>query len=63
MYATQLTVLKHFYIFLFFFELGFTPCKAEKPLQGMELQEKEAQKRLEHTGNLFRKNLQLKDVC
>ena len=26
----------------------------------MELQEKEAQKRLQHTGNLFRKNLQLK---
>ena len=27
-----------------FFQLGFTPCKTEKPLQGMELQEKEAQK-------------------
>ena len=27
-----------------FFQLGFTPCKAEQPLQGMELQEKEAQK-------------------
>ena len=24
--------------------MGFTPCKAEQPLQGMELQEKEAQK-------------------
>ena len=24
---------------------------------------KEAQKRLQDTGNLFRKNLQLKDVC
>ena len=23
---------------------GFTPCKAEQPLQGMELHEKEAQK-------------------
>ena len=23
-----------------FFKLGFTPCKAEQPLQGMELQEK-----------------------
>ena len=30
-------------IFLFF-KLGFTPCKAEQPLRGMELQEKEAQK-------------------
>ena len=28
----------------FFFKLEFTPCKAEQPLQGMELQEKEAQK-------------------
>ena len=27
-----------------FFILGFTPCKAEQPLQGMELQAKEAQK-------------------
>ena len=25
-------------------KLGFTPCKAERPLRGMELQEKEAQK-------------------
>ena len=25
-------------------DLGFTPCKAEQPLQGMELHEKEAQK-------------------
>ena len=29
----------------------------------MELQEKEAQKILKHTGNIFRKNLQLKGVC
>ena len=27
-----------------FFKLGFTTCKAEQPLRGMELQEKEAQK-------------------
>ena len=27
-----------------FFQLGFTPCKAEQSLQGMELQEKEAEK-------------------
>ena len=30
--------------FFFIFLLGFTPCKAEQPLQGMELQEKETQK-------------------
>ena len=28
----------------FFFKLGLTPCKAEQPRQGMELQEKETQK-------------------
>ena len=28
-----------------FFQLGFTPCKAECPLQGMELQVKEKTKR------------------
>ena len=28
----------------FFLKFGFTPCKAEQPLQGMELQEKETQK-------------------
>ena len=27
-----------------FFFLGFIPCKAEQPLRGMELQEKETQK-------------------
>ena len=27
-----------------FFKLGFTPWKAEQPLQGMELQEKEEEK-------------------
>ena len=40
--------------------MGFTPCKAEQSLRGMELQEKEVPKRLQHTGNLFRKNLQKK---
>ena len=47
----------------FFKKLGFTPCKAEQPLQGMKLQEKKAQKRLQATKNVYRKNLQLKDVC
>ena len=28
----------------FFLKLGFTPCNAEQPLQGMELLEKETQK-------------------
>ena len=30
------------------FYLGFTPCKAEQLLQGMELQEKEVQKNEEY---------------
>ena len=47
----------------FSFQLGFTPWKAEQPLGGMEFQEKKSQKRLQDTENLFRKNLQLKDVC
>ena len=54
---------KNFSVICDFFKVGFTPCKAKQPLRGMELQEKEAQQRLKHTGNLFRKNLQLKDVC
>ena len=28
----------------FIYILGYTPCKSEQPLQGVELQEKEAQK-------------------
>ena len=31
-------------IFIFYFQLRFTPCKAEQPLQGMELQEKKHKK-------------------
>ena len=51
----------YYYMYLFiltlhFFKLGFTP------LQGMQLQQKET-KRLRHTGNLFRKSLQLEDIC
>ena len=45
-----------------FLKVGFFPCKVEQPLRCMELQEKETQ-RLKHIGNLFRKNLQFKDVC
>ena len=34
----------YFFESFFFFKLGFTPCKAEQPLQGVELQEKEEEK-------------------
>ena len=46
-------------VFVAFFKkkkLEFTPCKAEQPLQ-------RSTKRLTHNENLFRKNLQSKDVC
>ena len=54
--------MKNKYLFFKKKKLGFTPCKAEQPLRGMELQEKKHKKRLQYTENLFRKNLQLKDV-
>ena len=52
------------WLLLSFYEkkLGFTICKAEQPLQGMELQEKQAQK-IKAYRNLLQKNLQLKGVC
>ena len=37
-------IIKSYQTIFFFFKLGFTPCKAEQPLQGMELQEKETLK-------------------
>ena len=45
---------------LFLKKAGFTPCMAEQPLRGMELQENEGHKRLKHATNLFGKNLQIK---
>ena len=47
----------------FLFYLGFTSCKAEQPLTRHGVTRKVAQKRLQDAENLFRKNLQLKDVC
>ena len=38
--------------FFFFFKLGFTPCKAEQPLRGMELQEKK-----------HKKNYRIQKIC
>ena len=39
----------------FFFQLGFTTCKAEQPLRIKELQEKEEEKDEENIGKLLRK--------
>ena len=43
-----------------FFKLRFTQCQAEQPLQGIGLLEKQVQKKIKNTGNIFRKNLQIK---
>ena len=49
---------------LFLKKIGFPPCKAEQPLTKRHgVTRKRSTKRLNHTGNLFRKKLQLKDVC
>ena len=37
------TAIRHLH-YSKFFKLGFTPCKAEKPLRGMKLQGKETKK-------------------
>ena len=42
--------------------MGFTPCKAEQPLRGMVLKKK-TYERIKATGNMFRKNLEIKGVC
>ena len=59
-----MSILNDQYSKEFFFQLGFTPCKAEQPLHGVHgVSGKRSTKRSKHKGNLLRKNLQLKDVC
>ena len=42
---SKLTLISHLHLVLeTFFKLGFTPCKAEQSPEGLELQEKEADK-------------------
>ena len=42
---TYLLLIKMDYFDIYsFFKFGFTPCKAEQPLQGLQLQEKEEEK-------------------
>ena len=43
-YSQEMTLEKNVQIWYNFLKLGFTPCKTEQPLRGMELKEKEAQK-------------------
>ena len=50
------------WLLAFFLNWDSPHARMDQPQQGMELQEKET-KEIRHTGNLFRKNLQLKDIC
>ena len=45
----------------YFFWLRFTQCKAQRPPQGMVLQEKE-EKDENHIGKLFRKKPKIKGI-
>ena len=42
--AYFLNLIVSFFLCCTIFELGFTPCKVDQPLQGTKLHEKEAQK-------------------
>ena len=44
MYIYIYIYMYNMYIYIYILKLVFTLCKAEQPLQGMELQEKETQK-------------------
>ena len=50
---------------LFFFKLGIHSMQDWEPTVRLGVTRKTSAKRkgLQHTGNLFRKNLQLKDMC
>ena len=48
---------------LFFFLIGIHPMQGSTTTTRHGVTRKKAQKRLQDTKNLFRKNLQLKDVC
>ena len=46
-----------------FFLLAFTICKAEKPLQGIALKDKDEEQDEKHIRSLFRKNPKIKGAC
>ena len=52
-----------FISFCFLFLIGIHSMQDGKAATKFVVSRKEAQKRLYHTGHLFRKNLLLKDVC
>ena len=56
-------IQKWLLLLLFFFLIGIHPMQGWTATTRHGVTRKEAQKGLQDTGNLFRKNLQLKDVC
>ena len=56
---TSLLILLQFCFFL----IGIHPIQGWTVIMRHGVTTKRSTKRLKHTGNLFRKNLQLKDVC
>ena len=50
-------------LYSLFFLIGIHPKQGWTPTTRHGVTRKKAQKRLQDTENLFRKNLQLKDVC
>ena len=55
----MVSVIWHF-MNIIFIKFGFTPCKADQPLQDMELQEKEVQKDESIQENYFKRAQQIK---
>ena len=49
--------------FSFFFSWDSLHARPNSYYEAWNYKKKKSTKRLEHKGNLFRKNLQLKDVC
>ena len=49
-------IYMNLYVYTCTFKFEFTPCKAEQPLQDIELQQKEKVKDQKHAAKLIRKN-------
>ena len=56
-------VMASFFFFFLKRKMGFTPRKAEQPLQGMVLQEEKKQKKIKAYRKSLQNELQLIGVC
>ena len=62
-YQTKFKVIKKCYLLRFFFSTGTHSMQSWTTTTRHGVTRKRSTKRVKHTGNLFRKNLQLKGVC